>query len=64
MENLVIDTYSRRLQDMARSAAGVKRFCVCVLYVAVRGHVTMICTNKFCARPVESQGLDFILLLI
>ena len=61
MENLVIDTYSRRLQDMARSAAGVKRFCVCVLYVAVRGHVTMICTNKFC---VESQGLDFILLLI
>ena len=59
MENLVIDTYSRRLQDMARSAARVSKGSV-----AVRGHVTMICTNKFCARPVESQGLDFILLLI
>ena len=40
MENLVIDTYSRRLQDMARSAARVarsaarvSRFCV----LAVRG---------------------------
>jgi len=31
MENLVIDTYSRRLQDMARSAARVSKgsvFCM------------------------------------
>lgn len=56
MESLVIDTYSRRLQDMARSAARVARSAArvsrfCVLAGSTLRHVTMICTNKILWTP-------------
>ena len=51
MESLVIDTYSRRLQDMARSAARVSRFCVLAVAGSTLRHVTMICTNKILWTP-------------